>query len=248
MTNPTICDIFDQMDRDRHLAGYPLENRASPFFRQFLHTAFKTCLNITLNSTVIPELPYQKNEKGNGSPKVDFFALSEDGKCAFLIELKTDMGSLKGEQAQKLRKASERGTHEILSDLMSMANTNDKPKRQKYFHMLKALENLKLIREMPSDLEDVMYQPDSGGVFGLLKQIKIKSDNLCPKIVYILPRPPTSKKEKKDVDHLKSLAEIIYFQEFADAIKRQGEIGERFAKSLLEWAELDPGTRPPAKP
>ena len=169
MNSPTICDIFDQMDRDRHLAGYPLETRASPFFRQFLHTAFKTCLNITLNSTVIPELPYLKNDNDNRSPKVDFFALSKDSKRAFLIELKTDMGSLGHSQTEKLRKASERGTHAILSDLMCMANTNHKPKRQKYFHMLKALEDLKLFK-MPPDLEDVMYQPKSEGVFNLLEE------------------------------------------------------------------------------
>ena len=236
MNNPTICGIFDQLDRDRHVAGYPLENRASPFFRQFLPTAFKGCLNVTLNPTVIPEFPYEKDDDTKRSPRVDFFALSEDGKCAFFVELKTDMNSLGHSQTEKLRKASERGTHAILSDITSMAYADDKQNRQKYFHMLKALKDLKLI-EMPPDLEDVMYRPNSQGVFDLLKQIEIKSGNLCHRIIYILPR-----------EHDIPGSKVTTFENFADAIKGHGEIGERFAKSLRCWAEVDPGTQPPAKP
>ena len=70
MNNPTIDDIFDQLDRDRHLAGFPLEERASPYFRQFLpevleeHYKKVHSKRIEIDREVIPEFPLRHGTLG----------------------------------------------------------------------------------------------------------------------------------------------------------------------------------------
>ena len=228
MTNPEIDAIFSQLDRDRHLAGYRLEERASPYFKMFLPEVMEQC-GMAIQEPIIPEFPYAKEKANNRSPKVDFFALSKDGKCAFLIEIKTDMGSVSDKQDKELECAAGRRIGSFLCDIRSMSQTSIKQNRQKYFHVLQALECLKLI-EMPEQLRETMYNDNSRGVNDLIKRVKVKSGDLCPKIIYILPKPPE-----------KAGGDVISFEQFAHEIKGHGEIANRFARSLLEWAETDAG-------
>ena len=142
MTDPTIDDVFNQLDEDRHLAGYRLEERASPYFKLFLPEVLKVHCQTTIKLPIIPELPYLKGQADNRSPKVDFFALSDDGTRAFFIELKTDMNSLDAKQIGKLEDAAKRGICPILADLKLMANPKNKQSRQKYRHLLHRLSEL----------------------------------------------------------------------------------------------------------
>ena len=237
MTNPTIDTVFDQLDRDRHLAGFPLEARAHPFFGLFLADAFRECLKIPIKSTIVPEFPYLKNDSNNQSPKVDFFALSSDHKNAFLIEVKTDMNSERTKQDKDLEKAAGRKMRDILCDLIYIAgNTGGKDvqqKRRKYYHLLKTLNCLKLVK-LPDGLEDKVFSGDHAGIKDLVAKTEVNGGDCPPKIIYILPKP-------RDIAGSK----IITFEEFARAIKGRGEIANRFALSLLEWAKVDAGSHPP---
>lgn len=64
--------------------------------------------------------------------------------------------------------------------------------------------------------------------------------NLEPEIVYILPYCPKLTRR----DYLKGV-EVITFKEFANAIECRGELGKRFARSLMCWAKVDAGSAPP---
>ena len=235
MTNPTIDDIFNQLDKDRHLAGYRLEERASPFFELFLPEALEKHLGIPINPLIIPEFPYLKEDDTNRSPKVDFFALSLEGDRAFLIELKTDMNSERSKQDEDLEAAAERSMFDILSDIRSIASTPKiRQNRQKYFHLLHDLECLNLI-EMPDQLRERVYAEDSRGVYDLIKAIEVKGSRLYPKIIYILPTTPDNEGKK----------DVINFEELAVVVEGRGEIGKKFARSLRRWAEVDAGSVPP---
>ncbi len=58
-----------------------------------------------------------------------------------------------------------------------------------------------------------------------------------PKVVYIQPH-------SNKADH-KGHADYIYFDEIAKVVKTHGEIGERFARSLCEWAKVEAGAHKP---
>ena len=137
MTDAAIDAIFDQLDRDRHMAGYRLEERASPFFKLFLPEV------MNVKEPIIPELPYAKHAQANSSPKVDFFAISKEGDSAYLIELKTDLESLDSGQIKNLKEVSGSTVGEILAKVGEIASApTDSRVRQKYEHIMDALTTL----------------------------------------------------------------------------------------------------------
>ena len=224
MTNLEIDAVFNQLDRDRHLAGYRLEERASPFFKIFLPRVMERC-GMAIREPIIPEFPYAKEKGNNRSSKVDFFALSARGDRAFLIELKTEMGSLKGGQITRLQKAADEGIHKLLADLKAMSTPSKRQSRDKYSHVLWCLEALKLTHR------DGQPKNDCEAIMGDCK----------PKIVYILPKGRAI-----------SNAKTITFKQFARALRETpgdlAYLAERFAQSLECWAKNPAGSVPPSGP
>ena len=236
MTGPTIKTVFDTLDKWRHLPNYQLERRSDTFFAMFLTDVLEKHFATPINPILIPEFPYNKASTRNTSPKVDFFALSVNCERAFFIELKTDMSSRDEKQDEGLAKAAQRCLRSILTDIKSMVKHKDKATRQKYFHLLQRLENLKLI-EMPPGLCKVMFEPNSRDIHKLIGHITIIDQDLKPEVIYVQPKYAAKNHRKH--------AEYIYFAEFASVVEGRGDIGKRFARSLKCWAKVEAGSKKP---
>ena len=237
--HPTIETLFGNLDRWRHFAGYPLEARVDALVGLFLPGVIEDCCEVKgMHSQIIPQFPLKK-PNNNQSDKVDFFALSNDGGRAFLVEVKTDMDSREPRQYEYMKDAKDKGMRDIICDLKEVAKAkNVKRARKKYFHILHALDKIGLI-ELPPGLEDKMYQEISRGVYDLIDEIKLlKVPNL--EVICIQPR------EDKSVARCYSDFRFIYFDELADSIQKHGELGELLACYLRRW-KSDPGLCRPAK-
>ncbi len=225
----TAC-LFDLLDRWRHLPAYQLERRADIFFGLFLPEVLNDHLlsrGIEIDQRLIPEFPLgQANTKR--SDKADFFALSVDRKHAFLIELKTDMRSLRNSQEDYLNRAVARGLAAILCDLRGMAKATDRHARRKYFHLLEAVAGLGLLR-LPPGLEDKIHGP-SRGVYDLIESIEVAPHLPVLEIIHVLP-------------NASGQMNCIDFPSFACVVARRGKLGARFAESLREWSIVAPGER-----
>ena len=235
---PTIERVFELLDDWRHLPTYQLERRADIFFALFLPEVLGKHFGIDINPILIPEFPI-KNREDNTSKKVDYLALqkSPDGKSAqqaFLVELKTDVKSIKRDQISVLEDAACKGINEIIEDLKSIAmseSVKGSPQtRGKYFHLFRALEKTTLI-EIPNGDELEKLLPSGKLKTDLYKEyvreIEIKE---CPRleIVYILP--------EKSKNFPYNNVRQIYFKEFLEYANNQGgAIGNRFAESLKRW-------------
>lgn len=237
MTTPNVDSILDQLDRDRHLAGYRLEERASPYFREFLPdvmarhvTAVKPC--------IIPEFPLKKGDNYQ-SEKVDFFALSSDGKQAYLVELKTDMESLGKGQYSYLKKAKERGLQCLVSEVLELTKNKNTRQRHKYVRILDSLSNLGLVC-VPNDVYKKAFPRGQSGLSEALRKVTVSAGINKPNIVFILPN-----KDHKAINEIKEFAYIITFEQFADVVEERGCLGQRFAKSLRRWAKHRAGSVPP---
>ncbi|MCY4580964.1 MAG: hypothetical protein OXD31_18205 [Chloroflexi bacterium] len=241
-THPSMNDLFGLLDKWRHFPAFPLEPRSEVLFALFLPTIMESCIGVKINPLVIPQFPLKK-EGNNQSNNVDFFALSEDGKCGYLIELKTDMRSRRGNQDKYLDKAIEKNLHAKLCDYKKILKsaTDDKYARQKYYHMSKSLSRLRLI-ELPSELESTIYPHMSGGVdrFRVRKLI----DDICilksPLLEVVYVQPYQSKEDKCDDNRF----HYIYFDELANIVETHGDMGGLFAGYLRKWT-TDPATHPP---
>ena len=230
MTHPDIATLFDRMDRWRNLPAYQLERRADIFFGLFLPEALDHHLRprgITINPCLIPEFPLGQ-EDAKRSAKADYFALSNDHKSAFLIELKTDMKSLRDGQKRYLSNAVERGLAELLYHVKYIAKATRPSGRKKHFHLLQAIADLGLIT-LPEALEHKIYCSPRG-VYKCIDDIVIAPDPPSLEVIYILPNAIN------DLDN-------IDFETFAGIVEHRGEIGRQFARHLQRWARIPAGSR-----
>ena len=250
---PTIERVFDLLDRWRHLPTYQLERRADIFFALFLPEVLKADL-------LIPEFPIKSSEStdndNNLSKKVDYFALSQDGEHAFLIELKTDMRSIDKDQIEFLKyTARNRKVKDLVEDIIEILKplkekrrNQKRATRQKYIHLLSRLIELELVCYDEEELYKKAFSNNSRGVYQILENVKPASwvnNKKCPKleVVYILPKRPDMGIKDLMCDSVRR----IYFEDFANAIDMGEEegIGRLFAKRLREWAAVDAGTPNP---
>ncbi len=240
--HPDINDLFCLLDKWRHFPAFPLEARSEVLFALFLSTVLENCesVGVKVKPHIIPQFPLRQNRRDprtkkrtNHSNNVDFFALSENSKCAYLIELKTDMSSRRMEQDVYLTSSAEKYMDEILRDLKSIVQASSEKK--KYFHLLSALSELGLI-SLPENLECKIFSKNSRGLKSSIDEISIvRSSRL--EVVYVQPRK--SKEDKPDEAH-----HYIYFDEFAEIVESQGKLGRQFACYLREW-KTDPAKQPP---
>ncbi|MCY4558943.1 MAG: hypothetical protein OXF79_21720 [Chloroflexi bacterium] len=232
MTKSNVAALFDCLDAWRNLPAYQLERRADIFFGLFLPLALDHYLkprDISVDPRIIPEFPLGQSDT-NRSDKADFFAVSRDRERAFLIELKTDMGSLRDSQEDYLNRAVARGLDAVLCDIRSIAKARNPRVRRKYYHLLRAIAALDLMT-LPPDLERRIYD-DSHGVYDCINRIRIPSALPDIEVIHVLPG---SRKAMQCID----------FKSFAIAVEEQGEIGERFAASLRTWAGVEAGNKGP---
>ena len=232
-TRPDINDLFNRLDKWRHFPAFPLEARSEVFFALFLPTVLEHRFKTGFKSQVIPQFPL-KHEDSNQSDKVDFFALSEDGKRAFLIELKTDVSSRRTEQDDYLEDAITTGMDDILRGLKSIVQATTEKK--KYFHLLSTLSELGLIC-LPDNLKNEIFPENSSGLESSIDEIGILDESPRLEVVYVQPRQ--HKDDEPDKHH------YIYFKEFAEIVESQGDMGGLFAGYLRKW-EKDPAKHPPA--
>ena len=206
----------------------------------FLPKVIEDCCGVEVHPQIIPQFPLRKCGDKNRCNWLDYFALSDDGKHGFLIELKTDMSSQDEKQYEYIKEAKKKGIRGIICDLKEVAKAKkNKQNRQKYFHILHALSEIGLIGKLPCDLEGIMYKDRSQGVFCRINKITLSKDKEPDlKVIYIQPRE-AQPCQPSDFTY-------ISFDEFADSIETCGELGCQLAFYLRRW-KTDPGLCPPAK-
>lgn len=235
MTDPHVSTLLTLLDRWRHLPAYQLERRADIFFALFLPDALDHHLRprgLTIDRRIIPEFPLG-HTTSRRSAKADYFALSSDRSPAFLIELKTDMRSVRPAQERDLREAVRQGMSVLLARLIASANAAKPYARRKYFHLLWMLDDLRLIA-LPPDLTNKIYG-HSRGVHKCIDDIAIASPLPALKLIHVLPKANDS-------------TDCIDFETFAGIVQCRGEIGKGFARHLRRWACVEAGTTRPGEP
>lgn len=218
-TTHIIDKIFDNLDDWRNLPKYQLERRADIFFSIYLQEIFQKVLNEQLRTPIIPEFPLHLRTLGeretDQSVNVDYFAINETGKRGYLIELKTENGSIRKAQDNYLKAAKDKGIYELLNGLKQIyKSTNAK---QKYRYLFKQLEKL-------------------GFNVETINEGKCKGTELC--IIYIKPN-------NKDSVQSNEQNNIITFDKIIEKVllDRTDPISARFRKSLAEWNMVKAGEK-----
>ena len=257
---PTVSEIFSLLNDWRHLPFYSLETRAAPFFAVFMREVLSNHFDQEMHEILIPEFPlrigtlYDDNERvrlrSDPSPdqsyNVDYVAFAknrkndEDKRIAYLVELKTDMDSLRPQQDKYLCKAREKGLPALVEGVKKMSKKSNK--KQKYVHLLHRLSapGIELL-SIPDDTR--LYEKTFGRhgvVSGWNKERKGLKVNyqICSKIKVVFVQPYESDSNKYDFEH-------IYFDEVASVVERSGDLGAMFANYLRQWKK-PAGSRDPS--
>jgi len=243
----TIEDIFDRMDHWRHFPSYQLERRADLYFSLYLPEVLGSRLGLKIQPNIIPEFPIRvgllkekrpdlftkKNPRDDLSYKVDYAALSEDGKSAVLVELKTEMRSKRDEQDRYMEAAGDLPFKMIVEGIKQifMATTLNR----KYYCLLEYLESMGQIN-IPPKMKMIIKRKTLQGIKEAAKDIEIKTKDGKPRIVYIQP-----KIKPKD----QSPGTIITFKDFCEIVEQKYDdpLSLRFVRSLKEWSKNPAGSK-----
>ena len=253
---PTIANLFDLLDRWRHLPNYQLERRADIFFALFLPEVLEKVLSkgnsqVEIKRPLIPEFPIRTDNDKNLSKKIDYFALSGDRERTFLIELKTDMKSIDKEQIRFLKRTAKRSLRCLIKDVLEICRASDE--KAKYVHLLENLSRFGLVKHKDGEenVREVLgrlyenaapvapYYPNRRSE--AISRGKRFAEALCrveparmiswPEIqpVYVQPRQCEDARQCEDQD---GRVVIIDFKTFAEiverpAIKEGGSVGIR---------------------
>jgi hypothetical protein len=203
-----IDKLFDQLDDWRKLPNYQLERRADIFFAIHLPILFKNLFSLEVLD-IIPEFPIRIGTiyplvPINKSFKADYIVYTNNLK-AFLVELKTDNGSIRVDQVKYYYKSIESGYYSLLTGLLDIYKASSY--KEKYLSLL-----LKLVNNGSLEKTENSFTPIDKYSFYQIP-IFIKPTLNDGDIGYILT--------------YEKIREILK--------NEQNQVTQRFIKSLYEW-------------
>jgi len=204
--------FFSMLKAWKKLPAYRMEPRIDAMVAYYFPELFRDALKIEV-SAVIPELPLRlgtiyptcKNQP-NRSFKVDFFVLGKDGQN-FLVEMKSDSGSISVKQCDYLKKTREIGMKALIGGICQITAVSSFTKKYK---------------ELKSNLKRIGLINDNFEYIG-------KRDDVT--ILFIQPgvKNPCGDSSIKVIDFQK-VATVIekYYQD---------DFSLELAESLREWSD-----------
>lgn len=201
-----IEEVFENLQKWRDLPKYRFEERIDIFISVYLKEILTANIKELQDKKheiieIIPQFPIKK-ELNNQSDNTDYAVFVKDIKDEkielYLIELKTDKGSINRKQIKYYERVQNKETVEILQEIIQKIKPNS-DKKEKYNHLLCLLQKKEITEE------------------------KLKG---TPKIIYMLPNIDEKKDKQKKLwerieENKKEKSwEIIYFE---DAIKSINE-------------------------
>ncbi len=244
MSEQNINRIFTNLDTWRHLPAYQLERRADIFFSLYLAEVLQKKFGLSEAPILIPEFPVRYgtvrdslNKPGlfgkagsNQSFKIDYLAVTKDGRRIFFIELKTDMASRNDKQDGNMEQAVEMASLLLFSGIEKMHEKSNE--KQKYLALYNYLHDQLHTNERPlSKISDgktkgIIQVTDFEQFFKDLNKVPVS-------IVYLQP----------NIEKTKEGMHYIDFSYFADFVEKHPDyLSLRFAKSLREWAKDEAGS------
>lgn len=204
---PTISDLFNLLNRWRHLPNYQLECRADVFFALFLPEVLEKECDIKIKQPLIPEFPVDKNKGDRGHKQ----------------------------QEEMLRRvACKKSLKCLLEDVKEIAqykNGDSKQKTQKYVHLLSHLCGLKLVKFSP-ELYGLALAKNSKGIATMLSAIELTVSNGVPlKVIYVQPEREQPDKNDHTVIDFDTFSDVIM-----KSYRGSDDVRILFACHLRKWA------------
>lgn len=214
--NNKITELFDLLDKWRYFPAYQLERRSDIFFAIYLKTLISQQYKFQIDA-IIPEFPVRIGTiytiESNESFKMDYVAVCQEKKKVFLVELKTDISSVRENQIKYFRRAQKINIKGLIDGLIKIYDATSQ--KNKYQNLLREVERLGWLTQTSHGIvnNDKAYEID---------------------ILYILPN-------KKQIEHISELQndesfKVLTFDDIIRILKPyHDEVAARFIQSLERW-------------
>lgn len=214
--NNKITELFDLLDKWRYFPAYQLERRSDIFFAIYLKTLISQQYMFQIDA-IIPEFPVRIGTiytiESNESFKMDYVAVCQEKKKVFLVELKTDISSVRENQIKYFRRAQKINIKGLIDGLIKIYDATSQ--KNKYQNLLREVERLGWLTQTSDGIvnNDKAYEID---------------------ILYILPN-------KKQIEHISDLQndetfKVLTFDDIIRILKPyHDEVAARFIQSLERW-------------
>ena len=215
--------VLSQLDRWRHLPKYRLEQHVDVLFGMTLPEVIRSKFKTEGELHVIPELPIKTGDGTARTFNVDFAVMTHGGDRVFLVELKTDSGSIDPAQLCRMREKGLRHFRCLLNDIRCVAKASEE--KAKYLHLVCELERAGTM-EVGKKIKCLCPHRLTGfseAVECLSAKTTVTSK---PELVLICPCRDQVKASTRDFH-------CIDFREYADLISPPLE--RTFAHYLGEW-------------
>jgi len=211
--------IFKKFDDFRKLPSYQLERRFDIFLSIYLPEIIEKHFN-TKDVKIIPEFPFRigdfktEHKRPNKSNKIDYLGVSDYSNTIYIIELKTDSGSIRKDQISFMKSILDYSFLDIVKGIIHIYKESAKTyskyaKKHKYLIEKKLIEELNWVQKKGNDYEPI-------------------SKNYEKKIVFILP-------VRKNIGE--DIIQITY-QEIIDNLSSDNDyLLNRMKESLKTWLE-----------
>ena len=211
MSDLRMGDLLDLLDLWRHFPKYQLERQAGMFFAMFLPDVLEAHYGIEFNREVIPEFPLRHGTLG------------------------TDVGKIGSNQSVNVDYAAftRDGQKVFFVELKTDANSR-RTKQDRYLEKAAGLEFKTLVQGIGLIRKVSPQRRKYDVLLHHLSELGVGGISHKPEVVYIQPRCNESRDDEKYGD-------CICFGKVAEVVEKRGRIGERFACSLREWANVRAG-------
>ena len=243
-----IYEVLRQLDEWRHLPAYQLERRVDIFFGMFLPKVIERRFGLHVDED-IPEFPLHKGKskisedpEDHHSVKVDFvvFGRQANKKRMFLIELKTDIGSLNADQLKNMENARGANSKDLLQGVIDAAQHSDS--KHKYAHLVWKLLKLKCLGiDNLAEITNMQLGEIRPGLTSAFKTLGVGKEwcNACVDVVVVLP---------EESEGLEPYPEFhsITFDQFAETLETGykpfvPEDVRTFLAHVRDWAHVRAG-------
>lgn len=213
-----IKEIFKLLGEWYKYPKYQLERRVDIFFALYLKEILKEKLKIEIdNEDIFPEFPLKKWENDYSSNNADYAVFcKEEGKIKlYLIELKTDMNSIKPKQIEYYQKAKEdKKFSGILEGIIEIQKKSRQGK--KYTDLLTKIEKYGVIEK-------------EGKNDGKVRKEKIEEEI---EIVYIVPENDENRIKEK---YENTVDTVITFEKIIEILRNKtNDVIAQELSNLLE--------------
>ena len=249
--------VLDQLDGWRHLPKYRLEQHVDVLFGMTLPRVLSHSFGIPEHELeVIPEFPIRYGtlrpcEVGtsgkpgaNQSFNVDFSVWHRECGQVFLVELKTDMDSLKSEQLCDMAEvaAHHHGFGAFIDGITEIAEAS--PEARKYAQLIWRLHKTGVMC-VPRCFVRMRMEDKPLRLTGVFRSCRSAETYRAatPNLVLVSPERPTEDRVK-----VPDVFKCIDFHQYAHIIHGTGELEDTFAYYLLRWQSPAGITNPWLRP